>query len=101
MERLRPLVESSIAVFYIPPAQELIEFQERVLKGEIPEFLSAGRFPRIFDHYGEILRIRIPWGEDGLEKSYLAKMDKERNVTVRFEGFFLSDKHDWPKPSYE
>jgi hypothetical protein len=94
MERLS--LNRLTSFFFEPLAPELVEWQGKVLRGEVPELWVGGRL--IIDQYGITMRIRTPWADNGLEKSYIARVDKDtREVTLELEGFFLSDKKDWPE----
>lgn len=98
MERRHSTVLDKITgFFYTSLEPELVEWQEKALRGEVSELLVGGRVPLIYDCYGNAMRIRIPWAEDGLEKSYIAKVDETGSIALKLEGFFKSDKRDWPK----
>ncbi|MCJ7792882.1 MAG: hypothetical protein MUP45_02805 [Candidatus Marinimicrobia bacterium] len=98
MEKLRAPFKRLARAIYQPPAPELVELSERIAKGEETRIKMPRKKGIIFDFSGNRLRIRIPWGKGNLEKSLLARVDpKTREVTVRTEGFFRSDKHDWPE----
>jgi hypothetical protein len=97
IERGHSLLDKLRAAVYQPLAPELVEFQAEVLRGEAPELLVGGKLPQTFDEYGETMRIRTPWGKDGLERSHIARVNKTGEVTCQLEGFFHSDRRDWPK----
>jgi len=98
MEKLKAPFKRLARAIYQPPAPELVEMHDRIVNDEETAIKIHRKTGIILDLTGDRLRIRIPWGRDDLEKSYLARVDpKTREVTVQSEGFFRSDKHDWPE----
>lgn len=80
-----------------PLNPELEAFAKKALRGEVPELNKGNKHPTIFDDYGDKGRLRTPWGKDGLEKSHHISVGPNGKIKVVFEGFFQSDKHDWPR----
>ncbi|MCL5438383.1 MAG: hypothetical protein M1268_00155 [Patescibacteria group bacterium] len=98
LERLISIKTRICREIYISPAKELEEFASKVLRGEIPDFAEGGKKVQLIDFYGDRARFRIPWGKDGLEKSFHAVVHPDTGqVYYKCEGFFMSDKHDWSK----